>query len=192
MADGEGVRWNNYKNTPKQLIRVEGETLLERTVRLLKKHDNNCDIIITSHNPMFEVEGALRYEPKNNKFEIDRFTEELIEDNICFLYGDTYYTEDAISKIIYLDVTDLLFFGTQKSIVAIKIKNSKIFKYHVERVRKLFCDGIIKQCKGWQVYRSFSNISFENEMVLDNFIFVGDETKDFNKPSDYHMHQACD
>lgn len=36
MADGEGKRWGNYKGVPKHLITVEGETILERTIRLLR------------------------------------------------------------------------------------------------------------------------------------------------------------
>ena len=185
MADGEGLRWNNYKNIPKQLIKIEGETLLERTVRLLKKHDRGCDVIITSHNPMFDIEGATRYEPLNNNLEIDRFTEELIEDDICFLYGDTYYEEATICNVIKTEIDDLIFFGNNKSIVAVKIKDSVIFKHHVDNVRRLFCEGKIKQCKGWQVYRSFAGLPYDENIITDNFIFVEENTKDFNTPEDY-------
>ena len=92
MADGKGTRWNNYGNTTKHLYEINGESLLARTVRLLREN-NVSDIIITSHNPKYEIDGAKRYEPKNNVLEIDRFTYELIEDDVCFLYGDTFYTE---------------------------------------------------------------------------------------------------
>ena len=86
MADGKGTRWQNYNDIPKHFIEINGETLLARTVRLLRQGDPGCEVIITSHDPRYEVEGARRYEPKNNHLEIDRFTEELIEDNVCFLY----------------------------------------------------------------------------------------------------------
>ena len=36
MADGHGRRWGRYLGRPKHLIRLGGESLLERTVRLLK------------------------------------------------------------------------------------------------------------------------------------------------------------
>ena len=39
IAAGEGSRWNNYKNTPKHLIKINGETLLERQVRLFPEFD---------------------------------------------------------------------------------------------------------------------------------------------------------
>ena len=122
MADGKGSRWNNYKDIPKHFIEIGGETLLKRTVRLLKEADPVCEVIITSHDPRYQVEGARRYEPKNNVLEIDRFTAELIEDNVCFLYGDTYYAESAIHSIVETQAEDLLFFGNEKSIVAIKVR----------------------------------------------------------------------
>ena len=86
MADGKGLRWNNYNDIPKHLITIDGESLLSRTVRLIKEREPEAEIVITSHNPQYEIDGARRYEPKNNVLEIDRFTAELIDDNICFLY----------------------------------------------------------------------------------------------------------
>ena len=100
MADGKGTRWQNYIDIPKHFIEIIGETLLARTVRLLRQGDPGCEVIITSHDPRYEVEGATRDEPVNNHLESDRFTEELIADNVCFLYVDTYYSEDAADIII--------------------------------------------------------------------------------------------
>ena len=134
MADGKGKRWHNYKNIPKHFIEVNGEKIIERTVRLLNEFDKDSEVIITSHDKRYEINGSKRYEPKHNILEIDRFTNELIEDNICFLYGDTYYSDKAMEKIIKINTDDLLFFGNGKSIVAIKIKDSNVFTKHVENV----------------------------------------------------------
>ena len=38
MSDGKGTRWNNYMDTTKQTISINGENLLQRTIRLL--HEN--------------------------------------------------------------------------------------------------------------------------------------------------------
>lgn len=184
MADGKGTRWNNYNDIPKHFIEVNGETLLARTVRLLHKYDTGCKVIITSHDPRYEVEGAVRYEPKENVLEIDRFTKELIEDNICFLYGDTYYSEESIQEIVNGKTEDLLFFGNEKSIVAIKIEQGDLFQYHYENVRRLFLDGEIDTCKGWQVYQSFQNLPFENKQIVQKYVLLEDETQDFNEPED--------
>ena len=185
MADGKGTRWNNYKNVPKHLVDVDGEVLLARTVRLLQEYDSASEIIITSHDQRYEFEGATRYEPKNNKLEIDRFTYELIEDNICFLYGDTYYTDEAIKKIINTNTEDLLFFGNARSIVAIKVENAALFKEHIDRVKDLYLKGKIETCKGWQVYQSYQNLEFDKKQIADKFIVLDEKTNDYNTPEEY-------
>lgn len=190
MADGKGTRWNNYKNVPKHLVDVDGEILLARTVRLLKEYDPDSEVVITSHDERYEFEGATRYEPLNNVLEIDRFTYELIEDNICFLYGDTYYTEDAIWKIVSTNTDDLLFFGNNKSIVAIKVKDSKLFKDNIDKVKDLYLKKRINGCKGWQVYQSYQNLEFDKKQIADKFIVLDDNTNDYNTPEDYEKYNS--
>ncbi len=185
MADGKGKRWNNYKDTPKHLMKINGEVILERIVRQLKKFDKNSEIIITSHDKRYEVEGATRYEPNQNIIELDRFTAELIENNICFLYGDTYYSDKDIKRIIETEPEDILFFGNEKSIVAIKVKDSSLFKKHIENVRNLFNSGKIRNCKGWQIYQSFQNLEFDVKQIKDKFIIVDKNTIDYNTPDEY-------
>ena len=99
MADGKMKRWNNQQ-VPKHLLPVHGEPILLRTARLAQRYAPEAQVIITSHNPDYEAPGAVRYEPKSNSCEIDRFTWELIDDDVCFLYGDVYYTEQAIRRIV--------------------------------------------------------------------------------------------
>jgi choline kinase len=184
MADGKGTRWQNYNNIPKHFIEINGETLLGRTVRLLKEADNKCSIIITSHDKRYEIEGATRYEPKNNVLEIDRFTEELIDDDVCFLYGDTFYSEVAIKTIVATKAEDLMFFGNERSIVAVKVADGKLFKKHVDRVRTLYLAGEIEKCIGWQVYQSFLGLTFGEKKICEKYIYIEDGTCDFNSPED--------
>ena len=186
MADGKGTRWNNYHNIPKHLIEIGGETLLARTVRLLRENDARADIVITSHDPRYEVPGARRYEPQNNHLEIDRFTEELIADDVCFLYGDTFYSESVIQKIADTPAEKLLFFGNERSIVAIKVADGALFRQHVDRVRALFLPGKIEKCIGWQVYQSFEGLPFGEKTIAADYILIQDGTEDFNSPADYN------
>ncbi len=187
MADGKGTRWANAEGIPKHLVKVGNETLLERSVRLIKEYDSKADIIITSHDKRYEIKDSTRYEPKNNVLEIDRFTEELIEDNVCFMYGDTYYSNDAMNTIVNTDIKNspLIFFGTEKSIVAIKVKDGNIFKSHVDNVRTLYKKGLIKKCIGWQVYASYTNASYDDKVISKDFIKLKDNTTDFNKYEEY-------
>ena len=77
MADGKGIRWDSYMGIPKHLASVRGEKLISRTVRILRERTRTAEILVTSHDPRYEFEGSTRYEPMNNVYEIDRFTEEL-------------------------------------------------------------------------------------------------------------------
>ena len=181
MADGKGSRWNNYNNIIKPLIEINGETIIGRTVRLLNELDPNSEVIITSRNEKLDIEGSTRYVPKNNNEEIDRFTYELITDNICFLYGDTYYTEEAMLEIIQNKNDSLLFFGNDKKIFAIKVYNSNVFKNIINKIKEAnkndFSPGIM-------VFREFAKITGESN--LNNiFVNVEDKTADFNYPKDY-------
>lgn len=185
MADGKGTRWNNHNNIPKHLIVIGGETLLGRTVRLLNEMDPGCEVVITSHDSRYEFPGARRHEPMNNNLEIDRFTTELIEDQICFLYGDTYYHEHAIGEIINTPTEDMMFFGNERSIVAVKVADGNLFASHVENVRQLFLAGKIEKCIGWQVYQSFTGLPFGEKKIDKNFVILTDGTEDYNSPEDY-------
>lgn len=190
MADGRGKRWKNYKNIPKHFIEINGEKLIERTVRLLHLFDENAQVIITSHDPRYEIKGATRYEPKNNVLEIDRFTEELIDDNVYFLYGDTYYSDKAVKQIIETKTDDLMFFGNGKSIVAIKVVDSNVFRKHISNVRDLFLKGEIEKCIGWQVYQSFQGLPYDHIEVGDKYVYIEDGTQDFNSPKDYEENKG--
>lgn len=186
MADGKGMRWNNYMGIPKHFAAVNGEKLISRSVRLLAKASKEFEIIVTSHDKRYEFSGSRRYEPLNNIYEIDRFTEELIVSDMCFLYGDTFYTESSIKKIIEEEAEDILFFGNKKTIVGVKIKDEILFRTHVKRVKDLYLQGKLRKCAGWQVYQSFTGQSFENSIeIKEKFILVDDMTTDINSPCDY-------
>lgn len=185
MADGKGIRWNNHLGIPKHLAEVNGEPIISRTVRLLRDLTDG-EIIVTSHDERYEFKGSRRHEPLNNRLEIDRFTEELIEDDICFLYGDTYYTESALKTIICTKTEDMIFFGNSKSIVAVKVTDSELFRYHLNRVKQLYISGKLQKCKGWQVYQSFVGQSFEEKpRPGGKFVLLDETTTDINTPEEY-------
>ena len=82
------------------------------------------------------------------------------------------------------EIEDLLFFGNERSIVAIKVKDGRLFKLHVDYVRQLFTYGEIESCKGWQVYQSFMGLPYNKKQISDKYIYIQDQTRDFNTPGD--------
>ena len=207
MADGQGTRWNNYLGVPKHLIDIDGEQLLYRTVRLLKKQGIE-DIWITSHDERYDVPGATRYEPNNNEYEIDRFysCREIWTDEVCFIYGDVYYTEEAINKITSDKSKTFRYFGRSKpsktgkdhaELFAIKITKDYINKFEEAclKIRSYVEKGIHKRGLGWHTYLKMHNKEhhIDVELLRDylknnklkNFTEINDETDDFDNPIDY-------
>lgn len=185
MADGDMKRWRAGCDTPKHLLRVDGETLLSRLVRQLHENDGAAQVIITSHDSRYEVPGATRHEPQSNHLEIDRFTWELIEDDMCFLYGDTFYTDGAVRTICRTRTDALYFVGTERSIVAVIVHDAQLLRTHILRAKEAFLAGTIKDCRGWQVYQSYVGQSFGAPRIGPSYMRLTDETCGFNTWQDY-------
>lgn len=186
MADGRGSRWHNFMGHGKHGILIGGETLLERTVRLVHAADSEAEIIITSHDKSLAVSGASRYEPKNNVLEIDRFTAELIGDDMCFLYGDVLYSEQAIGAIVAArGSAPLLFFGSRDSICAVLVGDGDAFRALYLEARRQYLAGETAECKGWQIYHLFAGLPAEGRALGRGYVLLDSFTRDFNSPEDY-------
>ncbi len=181
MADGEGKRWGNYKGVPKHLVEINGETLLGRTTRLLQEH--NVDYIITSSDERYKCYGNVI--PQSHRdCEIDRF-EDIDAKELCYLYGDVYYTDAAMDTIIKTPTDEILFFGSDYEIFGIKIKNKKMFMKHKNKVKKLYLRGKIDRCIGWEVYKSINNIPLNDYAITERYYMITDDTDDIDYPEDY-------
>lgn len=181
MCAGKGTRWNNHMGVPKHLIEINGETLLGRTTRLLK--ERNIEYIITSEDERYKQYGKTIPQSYHHG-EIDRF-EPFNDKEIIYLYGDVYYTEEAIDTIINTEANDVLFFGSSQEIFAIKIKDRRLFYKHKDKVKRLYLKKLIPRCIGWEVYRSINNIPFIEHKITNRYVLIEDETDDIDYPADY-------
>lgn len=188
MCAGQGKRWNNYKGVPKHLIKINGETLIGRTTRMLKEYGID-NYYITSSDIRYIQYGKVIEQTKND-CEIDRFEESIIKGDICYLYGDVYYTEEALKTIINTLVDDVMFFGSEDEIFGVKVKDVNMFLRHKQRVKDLYLSGKIDRSIGWEIYRSINNIDFREHMITNRYIKILDETDDIDFPSDYEKFVA--
>ena len=110
-----GGNYDNFQ-IPKQLSIVNGETLLERTIRLLKENGIE-DYYISSNNPIFESYGRVLHHENTYKYDNGKIYGYWVDayyplDEPCvYLHGDVYYSEDAIKKIINLNPKVNTFIG---------------------------------------------------------------------------------
>lgn len=191
MANGNGIRWGNHLGIPKHLISVDDETLIQRIVRQVRERDSSSDVVISSSNPLLETPGARRHAPERNEIELDRFAPELVNDAVTFLYGDTYYTDEAMDAIVGVTPSaPMQFYGDNHSIVAVEVNDGFTMLAHLHNVRSLFLANKISSCVGWQVFQSYHQLPFGGPEPHDSLYWLGGLTTGFNTPGDLERFQA--
>ena len=183
MAGGEYKKFG----IPKPLIEVKGETLIERTTKLLKQNGIN-EIYISSNNPEFDKYG-VRLENKNNDFIVyengtskgywlDAFYP--TNEPTCYIFGDVYFTENAIKTIVEYESTENILFGTgcAKNLehknwgepFAYKVNKIEEFKNGIVEVKKLFDEK--KTARNpivWELYRYLHNLHINIQNITTDY-----------------------
>lgn len=182
MCAGKADRWNNYLGVRKQEIKINGEKLIDRTIRLLRENGIK-DILITTHKDSKPFNVNVGQIINYWDYEIERFIP--VNDKAIYLYGDVYYTVEAMRAIVR---EDYVFFGrthesnmtgkNYRELFAVKCDGQKLQKY-VKRVIDLYIKGKINRCIGWELYDAY------NESEPTQVYETDDMTEDFDTPEDY-------
>ena len=194
----------NYKywETPKQLQVVNGETLVARTIRLLREN-GVTDIAISSNDKRFDNFGVPRLE-HNNTFEtdgknikgywVDAFYP--TNESVTYLFGDVYYTDYAIAKILDNTTNGVLFFGSRKinrenyhkeweEPFAFKVANQEMFRKAIDTCKFMKDKKKTKREPiAWELYRVLNGIDINTHLIKDNYVAIDDETTDFDTPKE--------
>lgn len=180
--------------TPKPLTVVNGETLLERTMRLLRDNDIT-DIAISSTNEVFDKFGVPRlvhYNPTINNpgySWLNAFYP--VEEPVCYLFGDVFYSPKAIKKIVETETDDIEFFASAPPFTlqyarawaepfGFKVVNYKRFfdcitKAKVfERQRRFLRPAI-----SWELWQVIKDTPL-NEIDYTNYTVINDYTVDID------------
>ena len=194
-----GGVYDDFK-TPKQLSVIKGETLLERTIRLLK--ENGIDeYYISSNNPIFEKYGTVLYHDNSYKVENGKITGYWVDayyptNTPCiYLHGDVYYSESAIKKILTLNPKVNTFIGNE--IARNKehhnwgepfgyiVVDQEAFRKGIEKTKQLQDEGKLERgyAISWELYRVLNNLN-PNKMYIndDTYLSIDDETIDVDAP----------
>lgn len=200
LADSKSP--NNFE-IPRQLTKINGEPIIKRTIRLLKENGIE-NIIVTSHDGRFDNLGAIRYEPLYNDWDhinktgywLSAFPVELLDEPITFLFGDVYYSKNAIKKIVDAKPKDNLFFCTYNNNdkryikhhdepLAYKVIDYIMFKEHIERVKILKDKGLCcREPIVWELYRSLNGQDINTHIMKSNYIAINDESCDIDSVND--------
>lgn len=194
-----GGKYKDFK-IPKQLSIVKGERIVDRTIRLLKENGVK-EIYISSNNPLFDSCDAIRLENKENNFTqkeketigywLDAFYP--INEEVCYIFGDVYFTEEAIKTIVNYKTDKNILFGTSDALnkyhnnwgepFAYIVKDYKTFFKGIKEVKTMYDKGLIKRHPiVWELYRYLHNTDINTQRIVGDYICIDDGTIDIDNP----------
>lgn len=182
MAGGD----YNEIETPKPLLKVNGEKLIERTIRLLKENGVK-DIAISTNNKAYEYLGVeiSRHKNEYTHNNPDRHKKSKyswlnayypMKEPACYLPGDIYWSEKAIKIIIETQVENTMFFCIRdvsdgrpiginikgREPLAYKVENQKIFRKAINDLFQMIDEGKFKSDPiSWNLYRQINGIELD-------------------------------
>lgn len=182
---------------PKQLWKIGYETVIGRTIRLLKKNGVK-DIAISTHDKRFERYGLklLKHNnPPDTKYWISCFYP--TDDPVCYIFGDVVFSEEAIRTIVNTETDSIEFFASAPPFAenypkkwaepfAFKVVDQKYFRECIQFVRQGIQDGIWKRdpiaWELWQVIKKtpLNKIDYSNYIVINDFTCDVDELEDLS------------
>lgn len=193
-----GGTYDNMK-TPKQMIKINGEMLVERTIRLLREN-GITNIAISSLDKRFDIFGVPRLEHQNNwhtnmketisGYWVDAFYP--TKEPTTYLFGDVYYSENCIKTIIENETDDVLFFASSKVCrpdypkmweepFAFKVVNQDHFRRAIEVCKKKRDRGETnREPISWELYRVLNGIPINLHRIRNNFIAINDISTDID------------
>lgn len=213
MAGGDGSRWGNYLGTTKHLLTIEGERLVERTVRQLVERGVD-DIIVLGTPDVLEAFAAgatpaVAVAPRYVGLDIDKFRSTvehwLVNDDperVTFvLYGDVWFSDAGLDRLLDVDelgdVRPFDFVGRFGPSELTGTPYGELFGLRLTRygyglvdeaighVRALLAQDALPRGGGWELYRAATGARLVAELLehVDRGAFV--EVDDFTDDFDY-------
>lgn len=208
ICAGEATRWGNHLNTPKHLIEIEGERLLDRTVRLLNERGvEDVHVVVKAEDARYKVPGSKLYIAKldyEKNADADKFLSSKKlwnkKGRTIVFYGDCYFTDEAMDTIIGHEPKDWVLFcrpgasritGTKwgecfaQSFYPDQIAEHEAALYRIADLKK---QGVIRRCGGWEHYRAMlgrGDQALNRHTMSDRYVEINDWTDDFDYPDDY-------
>lgn len=201
MAGGNYGKWD----TPRQLSKVNGEVVIERTIRLLKENGIK-DIAVSTNSKAFDYLGIPilihdnSYESKDGKISgywVDAFYP--TDDPICYIFGDVYFSEEAIKTIINTKTNDIELFGSAPPFAdiypkywiepfALKVNNTKHLKEAIQKTKELTNEGKTwrKNPIMWDLWTVIKEVPLQTKAdeYIYNYTAINDYTSDIDDKKD--------
>lgn len=199
-----GGYYENFKEH-KALSIINGEPLVQRTIRLLKENGIN-EYYISSNDDRFSQYGEVikhknsyRYENgKSIGYWIDAYYP--TDKPTIYLHGDVYYSEEAIKKILNYNPKVNTMIGNKW---ALNINHDKVgepfgwiivdqvkFREAINKTKKLQDEEKIERgyAISWELYEVLNGYNV-NDFIIDKetYLVIDDETDDVDSPEQIEL-----
>jgi hypothetical protein len=186
---GQGSRWNNHTGVPKYKAEVDGEPILDRTIRLLRQYDVEATLIKDGETTYGDIDKIYSSRKKWSK-----------DDKTVILFGDTFFTDEAMEKIMTNQSTKWTVYGRVMGSPFTGKEYGELYGVSfypesighmvecIERVAKLHDRGAIDSANLWALYRAMHNFPddlMNSHFAGTDFVEINDFTEDFDWPQDY-------
>lgn len=182
----------DYGEKPKQLLQVRGECIVERTIKLLRKCGAE-DIAISTNDDRFEWLGVpiLKHE---NDFKYGRREGKWLkafyptDSPVTYIFGDVYFSEAAIRKIVNTETDSILFFASAPPFakeymkpwsepMAFKVMDPELFFEKVKECHGYDIEGRFKREPiAWELWQVIKGTPLNH--ILLNYTAIRDYTCD--------------
>ena len=182
-----------YQNPPRQLLIVNGERIVSRTIRLLQEN-GVTDIAISSNNEMFEGLGVPVIH-HNNRFDAARYYCTWIDafyptqEPACYIMGDVYFSEQAIKEIVETETNTIEFFASAPPFAreyikvwgepfAFKVQDQEMFQRCIRIVKEYYIKNKWnREPIAWELWQIIKGTRL-NEVDYTNYHAINDYTVD--------------
>lgn len=199
-----GGKYNQF-DIPKHLFKVCGEVIIERTIRLLRKNGIE-DISISTNNPAFNYLKVPKLRHDNSyEFQYGQISGWWVDafyptdEPTCYIFGDVYFSEKAIKKIIETKTDDIELFGSMPPFakeypkewvepMALKVMKPKHLKEAVAKTKELAKQGKTwrKNPIMWDLWTVIKNVPLQTKAgeYKYNYTAINDYTSDIDDKED--------
>jgi len=205
MAGGKYEHWE----LPRQLVRINGETLIQRTARLLEKsgipHEDiyvstnvesikvHCHDIDVNYLWMNNNNWVVHRPGHSSGYWCDAFYP--IGEPACYLMGDVVFSQNAINIIVNTSTDDIEFFASappfSKEYIkpyaepfAFKVVNTNHLKKVQEECRKLADQKKFRRAPiAWEFWQVVKGTPI-NKIDYTNYTVINDYTCDIDTQKD--------
>ena len=197
MCGGQYREWE----TPRHLLKINGEEIVARTIRLLRENGVE-DIAISTHDKRFKEFGVPILEHDN--FYYARSYNHTdghwcnafypMDEPVCYVFGDVVFSPKAIKTIVETDTKDVELFGSAEPFAeeyprkwhepfALKVKNTTHLHEAIEELKDKANECWRKPLM-WELWSVIKGRSIAEEDLTTDYTIINDYTCDIDHKSE--------